>query len=47
MAHNIRDLRCHLGVLYFTEIVGELRKMVDRFVEVIMPRSTTHLGIAA
>lgn len=35
MAHNVRDLRCHLGVLYFTEIVGELRKMVDRFVEVI------------
>jgi hypothetical protein len=35
MAHNIRDLRCHRGVLYFPEIVGELRKMVDRFVEVI------------
>ncbi len=35
MAHNIRDLRCRLGSVYFPEIVGELRKMVDRFVEVL------------
>jgi hypothetical protein len=35
MAHNIRDLRCHRGVHYFPEIVAELRKMVERFVEVL------------
>lgn len=35
MAHNVRDLRCRLGVAYFLEVMGELRKMVDRFVEVL------------
>ncbi|MBM3471635.1 MAG: hypothetical protein FJX73_12730 [Armatimonadetes bacterium] len=35
MAHNIRDLRCHRGVHYFPQIMVELRRMVDRFVEVL------------
>ncbi len=35
MAHNTRDLRCRVGVLYFPEIMAALRKMVDRFVEVL------------
>jgi hypothetical protein len=35
MAHNIRDLRCRLGVLYLPEVMAELRKLVDRFVEVL------------
>lgn len=35
MAHNARDLGCRLGVSYFTEAVAVLRKMVERFVEVL------------
>jgi hypothetical protein len=35
MAHNVRDLRCRLGVVYFLEIVTALREMVERFVEVL------------
>lgn len=35
MAHNARDLGCRLGVSYFPEAVAVLRKMVERFVEVL------------
>jgi hypothetical protein len=35
MAHNARDLRCRLRADYFPEAVAALRKMVERFVEVL------------
>jgi hypothetical protein len=35
MAHNTRDLRCRLGISYVLEVVAALRKMVERFVQVL------------
>jgi hypothetical protein len=35
MAHNARDLGCRLGVEFFQEAVAVLRKMVERFVEIL------------
>lgn len=40
MAHNARDLRCRLGVLHFPEIVAALRKMLERFEEVLTSLDT-------
>jgi len=41
MAHNARDLGCRLGASYFPEAVEALRRMVDRFVEVLDCLDTT------
>jgi hypothetical protein len=41
MAHNARDLHCRLRVDYFPEAVAALRKMVERFVEVLDCLDTT------
>ena len=43
MAHNARDLGCRLGASYFPEAVGALRRMVDRFVEVLDCLDTTFI----
>ena len=41
MAHNAGDLGCRLGASYFPEAVEALRRMVDRFVEVLDCLDTT------
>ena len=41
MAHNARDLGCRLGASYFPEAVEALRRMVDRFIEVLDCLDTT------
>ncbi len=41
MAHNARDPGCRLGASYFPEAVEALRRMVDRFTEVLDCMDTT------
>ncbi len=41
MAHNARDPGCRLGASYFPEAVEALRRMVDRFIEVLDCMDTT------
>ena len=43
MAHNARDLGCRLGASYFPEAVAALRRMVDRFIEVLDCLDTTFI----
>ena len=43
MAHNARDLGCRLGASYFPEAVDALRRMVERFVEVLDCLDTTFI----
>ncbi len=52
MAHNARDLGCRLGASYFPQAVEALRRMVERFIEVLdcldahaaAPPQTGHRG---